>query len=202
MISFVGYLVPVLMIACPLSPAQTQDAKGHQDDSATIKQRGIQITEGALKGISVPWYRSLSNPYPSAKKPLAPGGWFLEVRVIGGLTGGRKEYILITSEGDIAVQTLDEYRNLSLPESVVELDALIKRAQPAQWSATGTKEQTVNLCQECYKTTFTLYRRNGDELQTGYQAGWDEATRARVILEVGEITREVEKVKQRALRPQ
>ncbi len=195
MTKFLVYPLFVLTFMSPMYPAQVRDDKGHQEMSGMVKQ-GDKETE-AFRAMRVPSYKSLSNPYPGAMKPLSPGGWFVEVKVFGGgLTGeGQKEYLLITSEGDITIKTLHDYRAINLPQEVTEMDRLVKRAQPARWSATDSNLETARLCQECHKIILTLYRRQADEIQSGYQASWDETTTSRVIAEVEEIFREAERLR-------
>src|SRR5262249_3529495 len=115
-------------------PARQTYANGYQQAEGV--KRGEKKADDLLSVISMPMYKQLSNPYPADKKPLLPNGWFLEVKVFGGLTGTTKEYILLTSDGDITVDTLEVYRNLRLPEGIVEIDRLIKLARPSRWGTT------------------------------------------------------------------
>lgn len=193
------YCLPTLAISLSMCFAQTTDTKGRSQTRAITQQE--KETQSETIGLMLPAYKSLADPRPPAELPAATGAWVVEVETTGGLSGGRKAYALLNSYGDLTVEDLERYRRLRLADELAELDTLIKQARPAEWNRSGTDFSTPSLCQECYKTTFTLYRRESDGTTSGYRAYWDEPATARLVKEVGDIFAAIERIKQRALQP-
>ena len=178
--------------------AQTTDTNGRS------QTRAITERENTLNALDLmlPAYRSLIDPRSPSELPATTGAWVVEVETTGGLTGGRRAYSLITSAGDFTVEDEERYRRLRLPDELVELETLIKQSRPAEWNSSSTDVSMPSLCQECYKTKLTLYRRESDGTTSGYRAYWDEPATARLVKEVGDIFSAIERLKQNTLQPQ
>jgi hypothetical protein len=193
------YSLATLVITLSTCFGQTMDAKGRSQTSSTAQQEKERQIE--TFGLMLPAYRSLVDPHPPGGLPLTAGAWILEVETIGGLTGGRKAYALLTSDGDFTVEHLELYGRLKLTDELAEFETLIKHARPAEWNKSSKDVSMSSLCQDCYKIDLTLYRRESDGTTSGYRAHWDEPATARLVKEVGDIFAAFERIKRRALEP-
>jgi hypothetical protein len=193
------YSLSTLAITLSMCFAQTSETKGRSQTRATAQQDKESQIE--TFGLMLPAYRSLVDPHPPGGLPLTAGAWILEVETTGGMTGGRKAYALLTSEGDFTVEHLELYGRLRLTDELAEFETLIKHARPAEWNKSSKDVSMPSLCQECYKTDLTLYRRESDGTTSGYRVHWDEPATARLVKEVGDIFAAFERIKRRALEP-
>jgi hypothetical protein len=194
----VASLFLALAIVAPLCFARTSERQ--KTSPGVIKQQGQEKT-GEVSTVQLPAYQFLYDPRPPVEIPLTVGAWVLDVERFGGLTGGRKDRIVITSDGDVTVDTLEVARSLKLPGEVAQIDQIIWQARPSEWSMSKANAEPGSLCQECYKTNLTLYSRERNNAKSGYRAYWDDATMAGLINEVRQIFREAERIKERALQP-
>ncbi|MFY9557469.1 MAG: hypothetical protein WAV47_22395 [Blastocatellia bacterium] len=194
----VASLSLALAIAAPPCFARTNE--GQETPPGVIEQQRQEKTEEASTVLQLPSYQFLSNPRPPVAIPLTVGAWVLVVERFGGLTGNRKDHIVITSDGDVTVDTLEVARSLKLPMEVAQIDRIIGQARPSEWSKSNKANvEPGSLCQECYKTNLTLYRRDRNNRESGYRAYWDATTITGLINEVRQILKEAERIKERAL---
>lgn len=96
MVRHLSYSLPTLAIALSLCFAQTGEIKSRSQPSSPINQREKEINSSPID-LMLPAYKSLSDPRPAVDLPVTAGSWVLEVETIGGLTGGRKTYVLLKS---------------------------------------------------------------------------------------------------------
>jgi hypothetical protein len=156
-------------------------------------QQDKQTKQNSTAEVTLPAYQMLSNPRLPAELREETGAWILEVETGGGLIGKRESYLLLTSKGSI---TLSDSHKDCLPSSSSfrEVDSLVKQARPAEWT-TPNADLHVSLCQECYKTTLKLFRREQSGAQSAYMAYWDTATMPVLSKEVATIYSAAERLK-------
>lgn len=135
----------------------------------------------------LPAYQIVSEPKLPMELPAGNAAWVLEIEVQGGLTGEQKSYLLLTSDGKITIEESGKRYVGRCSNEIQEVNSAIQRMQTEYWHQLHTNLRTVSLCQDCYKTKFTLYIYDLNGRPAGYRVYWDEANLGDLIKDVAAI---------------
>ena len=167
-------------------------------DQETSKIQPHKIRPNQSTSLLLPSYHLLTKIDGVANFAAGDNAWLLELEISGGLTGSRKSQVILGSDLTLAVDEARSQCGAKLTAGALsEVDSLAKEFHAANWTESDTAVRRVSVCQDCYKTTLTLYRREPDGRTVGYIACWDDTTRVGLAKKVAEMYAAVERVREK-----
>jgi hypothetical protein len=127
------------------------------------------------------------------------GSWRVRIITSGGIMGGGKGNLTLTSKGkfSFSVNSLTQSELLT-SETLQPLTQLIAKVQiPKQvgpFVSEVSQTSITSFCRDCYNMTFILSRRDPDGKLKTLESRWDVTTRAKVAEEVLQIYEILEKL--------
>lgn len=182
----------LLILACaPPSAARQSDDKDKsepaapkqaEDESKRERPRVFKLAPG---GESLP--PELMDAFKPAELPEGKDSWALQIITRGGLAGGGRGDVVVTSDGRVSCSQQAAPCAVKPPgAALASLSRLVAAARPSKW-----KSSAGAACRDCYVTLFVLQRRAGDGQAKTHMLHWDDTTAAAVPADVKEMLRAV-----------
>jgi hypothetical protein len=117
---------------------------------------------------------AVAVPGVAQESPTADGGWSVQVVTSGGIRGrGRGEFVVTSTGALTCTRASDQCSRMLSEDEARRVAALIAAATAgAEWV-----RQPESTCSDCFKTTMTLRRREG-EIVRSLVAQWDDSQAA------------------------
>ena len=173
----------LLLTSAPWCFAQ-KTSSGSQPAPPAVKKNDLEETKVVMFQVGgVPIPPAFADALQPVELPAGEGSWVIQVITRGGLTGGGRGDLTITSQGSVSCQPAEAACGKKLSgEALQPLSQLVILTQPSRWS-----ESTLGVCHDCYMTLLALHRREAGGEKRMWIAYWDETTQRRVPAKVMRI---------------
>ena len=160
----------LLILACA-PPLAARRAEGGGWPSPPTQARGESLPP------------ELRDAFKPVGLPEGKGSWALQLITRGGIAGGGRGDVTVTSDGRVtcgpSAAPCGLRRQAAAPDL---LSRLVAAAKPSKWKAPAA-----GTCADCYLTLFVLQRREGSGREKTYTFYWDDTTAAAVPADVKAI---------------
>lgn len=163
----------ILACAAPLAARQSNDG----DKPAPLTQSG---------GESLP--PELRDAFKPVELPEGRDSWALQIITRGGIAGGGRGDLTVTSDGRVTCSPAARPCGLkgAATSAPASLSRLVAAAKPSKWRGSVAAS-----CNDCYVTLFALQRRKGGGQAQTHTLYWDDTTAEAVPADVRAILRAV-----------
>lgn len=178
-------VVAALILLSSVSLCLSQGAEGKLRNPPPVQKEEetrLTIVMSQASGASVP--PILMGALEPIDLPAEKNSWAVQIVTRGGILGGGKGDIKITSDGSVSCSpAISPCGDRLSAEALQSLAQMVISAKPSEWGGSA-----IGVCRDCYVTILALHRRETDGVARAYIAYWDDSTQERIPEQVRRLS--------------